>query len=253
VPRRLLLLNLVLGGVSLACAIFIVWELVAPTPARGVRSRPTAPAVPAPEPEPHQPASAYTVVAARNVFSPTRSEGPAPAPAGGAALGGPKPNLHGVVLRAQNPIAYIEDPLTKRVAGYRVGDPVAGGTLTTIAADGVVIARPEGPMDVRLRDPSKPRPPTPAAAPAGVPAPGQGAFGPGVVTPGIIMPGAPAQTPTVIPGGPGVQPQVQSLPPAIPGTMVGPFGPPGVGRPSLGLGRRLPIPPGSEAPATPQQ
>ena len=252
-PRRLLLLNVVLGGASLACAAFIVWELIAPAPARQVRSRPPAPPAPAPAPEsPRAPASAYTVVASRNVFSPTRSEGPALPPAGAAALAGPKPNLHGVLLRDQNPIAYIEDPMTKRVAAYRVGDPVAGGTLTTIAADRVIIARPEGPLDVRLRDPAKPRPaPTPTAPPsAGVFPPTPGGFGPGLVAPGAVAPGVQAQPPAVGPGGQAVTPQIQQLPPGLPGSMgVGPFGP-GVGGRAF-PGRRLPVPPVPGTPPAP--
>jgi len=44
------------------------------------------------------------------------------------------------------------DPLTKRIAGYRIGDPIAGGTVQTISADAVLISRPDGIVDVRLRD-----------------------------------------------------------------------------------------------------
>jgi hypothetical protein len=90
-------------------------------------------------------------VAARNLFSPTRTESP-PAPTV-AASPAVKPNLFGVVLREGAPIAYLEDPNTKRVAGYRVGDSVAGGTVQTINSEGILINRPDGNMDVRLRDP----------------------------------------------------------------------------------------------------
>jgi hypothetical protein len=248
VARRLLLLTVVLGGASLACAAFIVWELAAPAPAREVRRPPAGPpaAAPAPQP-PRAPASSYNVVTTRNVFSPTRTEGPALPGTGAAALAGPKPNLHGVLLRDQNPIAYIEDPMTKRVAAYRVGDPVGGGTLTSIAADRVIIARPDGPLDVRLRDPSKPRPaPAPAAPPsAGVFTPTPGGLAPGVMAPGAPGPGAPGAQ-AQPPGGP----QIQQLPPGLPGSMgVGPFGPGVGGRPFPG--RRLPVPAVPGTPPTP--
>lgn len=245
-PRRLLLLNVVLGGASIVCAAFIAWELVAPTPARVVRRHPPAPPAPAPAPEPPRaPASAYTVVATRNVFSPTRTEGGALQSAGAAVLAGPKPHLHGVLLRDENPIAYIEDPMTKRVAAYRVGDPVAGGTLTTIAADRVVIARPDGPLDVRLRDPSKPRPAPTAAAP-----PAAGVLTPGAFGPGAVAPGVQAQPPVVGPGGAAATPQIQQLPPGLPGSMgVSPFGPGLGGRPFPG--RRLPVPPVPGTPTAP--
>src|SRR4029450_2787110 len=95
----------------------------------------------------------------RTLFSPTRTETPGTGLAGGPTMNIVKPNLHGVVLRDGAPIAYLEGPLTKRIAGYRSGDPIAGGTVQTISADAVVIARPDGVVDVRLRDPSKTRPP----------------------------------------------------------------------------------------------
>ncbi len=231
VPSRLLAVNTLLGGVSLACVGFIVWELVAPLPSPEMRPRPAPAAAPAPPVDaPPASAAAYNVVAARNLFSPTRSEAPLSA-ADGAGSTVVKLNLHGVVLRDQNPVAYLEDPQTKRVAGYRVGDAIAGGTVQTIAADRVVIARPDGLMDVRLRDPSKPRPAAPAAPPAGLTAP---------------VPGAPA-APAV------PQPQVRGAPGA-PGTMVGPFLPPSR-RPPLSLGRSLSVPPMGAVPPplAPQQ
>jgi hypothetical protein len=248
-PTRLLALNVLLGGVSLACAAFIVWEQVAPAPTPQARPRPAAPAAaPARPPEaPRPPASAYTVVATRNVFSSSRTEAPVAA-AAGAAVAVVKPNLHGVVLRDQNPIAYLEDPLTKRVAGYRVGDSIAGGTVKTIAADRVEIARPEGTIDVKLRDPSKPRPAAPAAAPAAAPPAGVPIPAPGGVAPGFPAPPAP---------GPAAQPAPRvQLEPGAPGTMVGPFMLPGR-RPSPSLGNRLPLPPlgatPSPAPQAPQR
>lgn len=248
--RKLLVLNVVLGGVSVFCIAFIVQHLVfAPPSAAPARPRPPAAPVggvaPAPE-APRPPAQAYGVVATRNVFSPTRTEATAAFPGGGAALAGVKPNLYGVVLRDTNPIAYIEDPLTKRVAGYRLGDSIAGGTVATIAADRVVITRPEGEVDVRLRDPSKPRPapPAPAAAPPARAAPGVSPV-PTVPTPPGVL------TPTLPPGV--VPPRVQLQPPQV----QTPSGPPPVSpfapglRPSPSLGRRLPAPPAGDA--QPQQ
>ena len=117
------------------------------------------------------------MIALRNLFSPTRSETAGPGIAGVAQAPIVKPNLHGVVLREGSPIAYLEDPLTKRIAGYRIGDPIAGGTVQTISADAVVISRPDGMVDVRLRDPSKPRPAPPQpgqpTVPGQPPLPGQ--------------------------------------------------------------------------------
>src|SRR5882672_9357912 len=157
-PRRLLAVNVVLAGVSRLCVVLIVKELIGSRPAPSRSRAPAAtPVAPPPAAEsPRLPAEAYSAIATRSLFSPTRSEMPGAGMAGGPAINNVvKPNLHGVVLRDGAPIAYLEDPLTKRIAGYRIGDPIVGGTVQTISADAVVIARPEGTVDVRLRDPSK--------------------------------------------------------------------------------------------------
>jgi hypothetical protein len=209
-PRRLLALNVVLVGVAALCVLSIVRTLTVRTPDVTVRPRPIAPAAAAtrmPEPPPNP--AAYTVIAARNLFSPTRTEAPPTTTPTTAAARQPKPLLFGIVLRDGQPIAYLEDPSTKRVAGYRVGDSVAGGTLQKIAADRVVVNRPEGAVDVRLHDPSKPRPapPVPAAPP-------------GAIVPKPAVPGAPpspypgAVSPPALVPRPGVIPQ-RPLPPNL--------------------------------------
>jgi type II secretion system (T2SS) protein C len=234
-PRRLLLVNVLLVGASLASVLYIVYQLTS-TPAAPV-ARPrtaAAPAVSAPPVavEPPPPPGAYGVVASRNLFSPTRTEAP-PAPAASAAAvpPQPKPNLYGVVLREGAPIAYLEDPATKRVAGYRTGDTVAGGTVQTIAADHVVLIRSDGRLEIRLNDPAKPRPPAPpvAATPGAQP----GVFQPrGVAQPGVPRlpegtqqgPGAIAapQPPSVIqpaPQFPGRRPLPPNLRRVLPGSI----------------------------------
>ena len=252
-PRRLLAVNVVLAGVSLLCVSLIVKQLIGSRPAAPSRSRPPAAALAAPQSaagSPRLPAQAYSVIATRNLFSPTRSETPGAGMAGGPAINIVKPSLHGVVLRDGAPIAYLEDPLTKRIAGYRIGDPIGGGTVQTISADAVVIARPEGAVDVRLRDPSKPRPPAPAAA-GQPPVPGQPsgagqlpAPGP-LPTPGVLPPAPRAFTPPpILPPGQPIPPPVQQPAPGLQTPV--PFG-----RPSPSLGRRFP--PVPIDPAVPQQ
>jgi hypothetical protein len=249
VPRRLLLLNVLLAGVCLFCVAFVVHQLVSAPPA-AEPARPAAPSggpvVGAP-PTSRPAVSAYNIIASRNLFSPSRSE--SPMAAAGPAIVGSKPNLYGVVLRETNPIAYLEDPLTKRVAGYRIGDAIAGGTVKVISADHVVITRSDGNLDVRLRDPSKPRP-----AP---PAPGQPAT-PGQLPGHLPVPGMPppAAMPPV--------PQQGVIPPRFMTPQQG--APQGQGpqynplmpsrRPSPSLGNRLPLPSASDAiqqPPQPQQ
>src|SRR5712692_6182697 len=173
-PRRLSLLNVVLAGASLVFALLIARDLTTSPRRLTPRSQPapTAAAPVAPAPPPAPAAGGYAIIATRNLFSPTRSEAPVSAPGASAAVSLPKPSLYGVVLRDGAPIAYFEDPVTKRVAGYRIGDSFAGGTVATISDDSVMLARPDGQINVRLHDPTRPRPPAPAAPGGPTPPPG---------------------------------------------------------------------------------
>jgi hypothetical protein len=228
-PKKLLIINGLLLVIAGGSAAFIVRQFLAPMPMPMPTRTRTAAQTAREETARNQP-GAYPSVAARNLFSPTRTESP---PVATAAASSPavKPNLFGIVLREGAPIAYLEDPGTKRVAGYRVGDAVAGGTVQTISADSVVINRPDGNMDVRLRDPGKPRPaagPVTAGAPgspgaqpvAGAPMlPGVIPPAPGVVVPGPAMvqphPGAVPPGQTVQPGSPAIIPGRRPLPPNL--------------------------------------
>jgi len=147
--RRLMLLNVLLIGISLASLAYIARQLTPRTPTAATRLRPVgqppvSAAVPPTAPSPS--AGNYSVVASRNLFSPTRTEVALALTGGpGSATPAPKPNLYAVVLRDGPPIAYLEAPATKRVADYRTGGTVAGGTVKLITADLVILARPEGP------------------------------------------------------------------------------------------------------------
>ncbi len=200
-PRRLVVLNAVLAILCVGFAVGIVRTLLvkhpvpAPAPAAqraAAASRPTATT------EAGDPGlDAFAVIAAQSLFNPGRSE-----TAVAAAVSVAKPILHGVVIHGAQSRAYLEDPTAKRVAGYSVGDTIGGGKIQKIADDRVVIARPEGLIEVLLQDPSKPRPaPTATAVPAGAAAPGQ--LAPSQVAPGQVVspvPGPPAtQPPSTVP------------------------------------------------------
>jgi hypothetical protein len=181
--KRLPLLTLLLVAASIAFVVLIVKELTSAPPVRASRSQPAAsvaatappPAAPAPAPAAAQAPGgpgAYAVIASRNLFSPTRTEAPPPPPVAAAPPPVPvlpKPNLFGVVLQDGAPVAYLEDPVTKRVARYRVGDAVAGGTVKTIGSDTVMLMRPEGEVTVRLHDPTRPKPAVPTPTPTPTP------------------------------------------------------------------------------------
>jgi hypothetical protein len=231
-PQRLLVLNVVLGLVSLAFAVGIVRTLVVKHPLPSVAApRPLTAAAPPAVPVTSDPGpDAYAMIAAQNLFNPARSE-----TATAAAVAVVKPILHGVVIHGGTSRAFLEDPTAKRVSGYSVGDTIGGGKIQKIADDRVLIARPEGMVEVLLQDPSKPRP-TPPAGP-GVVA-GQGQPGPG-------MPAAPGQ---IAPGqfGPG------QLAPGQPGS--GQFAPVqvGPGQPAPGVPAQITRPNPEASPTVPQ-
>ncbi|HEU5217949.1 MAG TPA: hypothetical protein VFU23_04780, partial [Gemmatimonadales bacterium] len=115
------------------------------------------------------------------------------------------------VIDGEKSRAYLEDPVAKRVFGYAVGDPIGGGRLQEISPDRVVIARPEGTVEVLLQDPSKPKPPAPAGSPGVSPTPVT-APAPGVLP---AAPGAPAAGVPPAPGSTS-SPQVENAPPQSP-------------------------------------
>jgi len=188
--RRLLALNVVLAIVSIVLVAGIVRTLIVrralPTPAAPRTATVPAPA-PAPATENVDPGlSGYAVIVARNLFNPARSEtAVATAPVA-------KPILHGVVMDGAKSRAFLEDPATKRVAGYSAGDMIGGGRIQRISDDRVVIARDEGLLEVLLHDPSKPRATAVTAAPTQQ-AP-TGAPTPSPEVPSQVAPSAPVRS-----------------------------------------------------------
>ena len=191
---RLRILNTSLGLVACLLAAGLARELLAahplPPPSAPRAARPAAATGAAATSTAPPSAAGYGVIVAKNLFSPSRTE----APAGPVVAAGPKPVLHGVVMDGPKSRAYLEDPLLKRTFGYAVGDTVGGGRVESIAADRVVIGRGEGPLEVLLHDPSKPRAAPTSAGPAGpgvpaVPAPGAAAPS---AAPAPATPAAPA-------------------------------------------------------------
>jgi hypothetical protein len=123
--RKLLAVDLVL---LVACALFVTLMIRTsrtPWPEPGpARPRPPAATEAATPPgaEPAPGAPAYSTIAARNLFSPTRSEAP-PTPVTPVATL-PKPNLFGVVVREGTAsIAWTWSPAGRY---YRQGDAIAG-------------------------------------------------------------------------------------------------------------------------------
>jgi hypothetical protein len=202
--RRFLVVNVVLGIVSVALAAGIVRTFIvrrplpAPTAPRAAAAPPPAVAPVSPDPG----LAGYTVIVARNLFNPGRSE------TATVAASVSKPILHGVVINGSKSRAFLEEPPAKRVSGYSVGDTISGGRIQQITDDKVVIARPEGLLEVLLQDPSKPRP-TPVSAAPGQQAPPAGAQPP---PPAAVPPGLQG-----VQGSPVVPPQpVRRTPPLAP-------------------------------------
>jgi hypothetical protein len=217
-PRRLLVLNVALGLVSLFFAVGIVRALLVkhplpkPTVLRAVA--PTPPVAPATASDAK--AEAYAAIAAQNLFNPGRNEMGSSTAATASVV---KPILHGIVIEGGKSRAFLEDPSIRRVGGYSIGDSVGGGQIQKIADDRVVIARPEGIVEVLLQDPSKPRPVAPGPAGPAVTVPGQPV--PGQPVPGQPVPGQAVPGHVPVPAAPLVQAPpsgpVQVAPPPAPG------------------------------------
>src|SRR5438309_12048170 len=96
-PRRLLLINVVLAAVSVLCIVLIVKQLLTARPPAAPRGRPAvgSSAATAPDGDPRLPPQAYNVIASRNPFSPKRSEPAGTAIACGSPVMAAKPALHG--------------------------------------------------------------------------------------------------------------------------------------------------------------
>jgi hypothetical protein len=94
------------------------------------------------DPEPDTPSAA-----ARARVEPSAS---AAIPAGDPAA---RPILFGIVLRGEDSIAYMEDPGTRRVTGFKLGDLVGGGVLEVIEERHVAIRMPAGLVEVRVDGP----------------------------------------------------------------------------------------------------
>ena len=178
VSRWLIVLaNTALGIASLvfALGIFATVRRIPPVPAPREGKPVHGSAMPVSQGSKGDEAAAYPEIAEGNLFDPQRMGG---AP---RAVESTTPRiglvLQGVVVEEGRGRAFLEEPVTKRVAAFSVGDPVPGGVIEKISDDRVVIAGAGGLREVLLRDPSKPRPvlaaavTTPAAAPAPPPAP----------------------------------------------------------------------------------
>ena len=158
---RLGWLNVTLLGAAACFAFGMTRELAASRPLPGLPARQAAPASPKGTADAsslgvsarRDERALYSAIADKNLFSPSRSNTSVIADGPGG-----RPFLHGVVVNDRKSRAYLEDPASKKIFGYALGDSVGGGRLDAIKADRVVILRSEGPMEVLLRDPSKPQP-----------------------------------------------------------------------------------------------
>ena len=158
----LLVLNLFMAGVSVFFFITIVHTPSAPASRTSSRTGRAFSVTASPQHDVAAQGSrlgrVYDVIATRNLFDPNRSDARNLAaivetlpPAAALAL-------YGVVISEDTRLAYLEDPATKRIVGYKIGDKLAGGQMARIEPDRVVIMRAGGVIEVRLHDPNRPRP-----------------------------------------------------------------------------------------------
>jgi hypothetical protein len=173
----LILANTALGIASLVFALGILDAVrhIPPVPAPREGQLASAPPVSVSPVPKGEGAAAYPEITLGNLFDPHRMEAASRAVEPTAPWTGLV--LQGVVVEGGRGRAFLEEPVTKRVAAFSAGDAVPGGVIEKISDDRVIIAGPGGRREVLLRDPSKPRPvlaaavTTPATAPATAPAP----------------------------------------------------------------------------------
>src|SRR5262245_44078713 len=129
-PKRLLLVNVLLLGVALFFGVTLAREATRarplPPPPAPRRAPVAAASEEAPAAAAEEKLAVYNVIVSRPLFNPSRSEGAA-APTAPVAPPQPKPMLLGVVVDPDpsKSRAYLEDATTKRVFGYKVGDSVS--------------------------------------------------------------------------------------------------------------------------------
>ena len=158
--KRLLALNVVLVGVSTVLFVSVVRALFAPDPLPAIHVHRPVEVAASPtrgRGSSTRPSAGYDLIAARSLFHPNRSELTRSGLVAQDVAPPTKPVLYGVVLSDDAGLAYLEDPATKRVLGYRIGDDVAGGRIERIERDRVVISRAGGQMEVFLSGLQSPR------------------------------------------------------------------------------------------------
>ncbi len=80
-------------------------------------------------------------------LSPSRATAPKPPT---AVRPRSAPEVQGIIVRDDKAVAYIRDPKTKQVRGYRVGDRVGDAVIEKIGDREVVFTTPTGRIEVRL-------------------------------------------------------------------------------------------------------
>ncbi len=194
-PRRFLALNLALAAAATLLIVYIVRQFVAPMPLPVGGRRAPGPATSTVTDTAKTPASAYSVVAARNLFSPTRTE--APSSTAVTALPVVRPNLFGVVVLLHEP----SRPRATPAAATATPPSVAP------ALPGVIPPAAPAPAPSQAAHPP-PQPAQPGMVPPGQPPVGQ--------PPVVGGPGQPGVTPPVIPGRRPLPPNLlRRLPPGM--------------------------------------
>ena len=185
--RPVLVLNILMAGLSVFFLVRIADAVFRPGPALPLRVASSPAPVNVAVADSSRSRTSYDLIPARNLFHPDRAQ-PKRSDALGALPVAPALLLYGVVWSEENPLAYVEDPTSKKIFGYKTGDAMAGGYIERIEMDRIIIHRQDGPLEVMLRAPNKPRPvaaataPTEAAATPSAPQPAPTVDG---VSPGI--------------------------------------------------------------------
>lgn len=153
-PRAVTLALSVALGLAVSLALVVYLGFAAPAPMPRIVATQVEPGATVEFPAPAAPVPRASTVPVTATTPPVSLAAAVPAP----AVLSPLPVLEGVVLKGELAIAYFEDPVTKRVKGYRVGESIAGATVQAITADRVVLAHAGGLVTARLGQTTRPEP-----------------------------------------------------------------------------------------------
>jgi len=99
----------------------------------------------------HTDSRSYDIVAAGNLFNPSRSAMEKPVQGSPPVSKKDLPQLFGTVIMGDERLAILEDRSARKTSLYKVNDSVSGFVLSRILEDRVILQRGDDSLEVKLR------------------------------------------------------------------------------------------------------